>query len=425
MMSSGKVTGAQDSDFFHDVIGNVIAPFLIAYVGWVLQESRRIGVNRLYFVARDGQIIYRLAQHLSAGASAPELRYLYGSRRAWLLPSVSEADQTWRRLVVTPAQSNNLTDICGRLGLEGAEVDWVATFVDLSDAEAGLPLTLEQANALLDRLLQVTEVRALLMARITASRVLANAYFEQEGLFDGTKWALVDAGWSLNCQAALKRIFTESEHSDLEPCGFYIGLARDHLSRREAGLAIPMLPAPGSIFSRRRVILEHCFTPATHASTRGYAMEVGRITPTLSAETRTDAELEFARQLQQVVLNCAAYMVETGDIERDFDSFRDSAVRTAADFITKPKRSDVATLVSLQAIADLRHEHEHRRPLCIPLSWRDIAQVVMTAFSSQRVFQQPVALWLEGAAALSSPSIRLMVRTMLAIDGWRNRLKSF
>src|SRR5205085_6069399 len=63
---------------------SVAGPLLFGFVNWILEESTRRGVRRLYFIARDGQILTRIAEAMIAKWKFPvEARYLYGSRQAW------------------------------------------------------------------------------------------------------------------------------------------------------------------------------------------------------------------------------------------------------------------------------------------------------------------------------------------------------
>jgi predicted HAD superfamily hydrolase len=55
-------------DSYHGLLSiaaDVVAPFLTSYVAWVLEDAGRRGVEKLFFISRDGQIFYRIAQALS------------------------------------------------------------------------------------------------------------------------------------------------------------------------------------------------------------------------------------------------------------------------------------------------------------------------------------------------------------------------
>ena len=68
-----------------DEVGRwVAAPLLVPYVLWLLCDARARGLKRLYFVARDGQVLLAIARRLAPRVGFDgELRYLYGSRRSW------------------------------------------------------------------------------------------------------------------------------------------------------------------------------------------------------------------------------------------------------------------------------------------------------------------------------------------------------
>ena len=61
------------------------AMILLQYVLWVLKQSRELGIKALYFVARDGWILIKIAELLKDyGLEEIEFKYLYGSRLAWI-----------------------------------------------------------------------------------------------------------------------------------------------------------------------------------------------------------------------------------------------------------------------------------------------------------------------------------------------------
>src|SRR5208283_710151 len=67
----------------------VVGPIVSAYVLWILEQARKAGLERLYFLSRDGYILHRVAQRLAPAVGASiDLRYIYASRQAWHLPAV-------------------------------------------------------------------------------------------------------------------------------------------------------------------------------------------------------------------------------------------------------------------------------------------------------------------------------------------------
>ena len=62
-------------------------PFFFPYVYWVIGQSRRMGIDELYFVARDGAILKGIADAiLTETGEQVHTHYIYGSRVAWKMP---------------------------------------------------------------------------------------------------------------------------------------------------------------------------------------------------------------------------------------------------------------------------------------------------------------------------------------------------
>lgn len=69
--------------------------YLVTYVMWVLGDALDRGLECLYFIARDGHHLKRIADTIIMERGLPiQTRYIYGSRRAWWIASyVDEIDQ--------------------------------------------------------------------------------------------------------------------------------------------------------------------------------------------------------------------------------------------------------------------------------------------------------------------------------------------
>lgn len=408
-----------------DFIHGAIAPFLVAYVAWVLREARRKQLRRLYFVARDGEILYEIAKILAPHYPEVELRYLYGSRKAWLLPSISFNDSSWKRLIVTAAQRNSIIDILERLEFESAVLQKVITALNIRDSEASCQLSYSEALYFLDRLIELPEVRVYLEEKIQKRRLDLIQYFKDEGLLTDSSWAFVDVGWSLNTQAAIKRIFSsESDNIEFQIEGFYIGLAKDFLPQALTGRVNCFIDKPGSIFSRRRVVVEHLFTPSTHASTIGYESVDGRICPIFGDETRSEHELDYVRTLHQAISGYTYRAKQYVDIWENFDCFKKAAIGVAANFISCPAKDDIGSqLNTFNVIADLRHNAQFQVPLCRPLALMDVIDIAMRAISKKSAFRESRSMWLEGSALASPIHVKTLLRMMLVMDNWLNSWK--
>lgn len=407
---------------FESLIHSTIAPFLVSYVMWVIEQAKLQKIDRLYFVARDGEVLLRIARILCEKRQTPELRYLHGSRRAWLAPSIHPNLRGWEKLLITPGQTNSQYDILSRAGLDQESIGQIQGILHYAPPAQLKSLDRKTAEAFLTDVISNPETAAIMFESATKHRSIALTYLEQQGILDGSNWALVDAGWSLNCQAALKRILNAS-NSAIVPRGYYIALTRDHLSAEEAGPACAFITPDGSIFSRRRVIIEHCFTPATHATTCGYRMEETTAVPVFGKEIRGNNELNFAHRVQEAASTLASLVASDSKLRAEFRNYRKDVTNHAENLLRYPRRKDAQYMSAFGTIADLRHERSFIQPLCRPLRFSDVWNVLGITFSRRRNFHVPAFMWLEGSSALSAPHIRIPIAAMLMADALRNRFR--
>jgi len=69
--------------------GCFTAPLLLGYVEYILEESITNNISTLYFIARDGYILKNMADIIIKMRNLKiKTRYLYGSRKAWRMPSI-------------------------------------------------------------------------------------------------------------------------------------------------------------------------------------------------------------------------------------------------------------------------------------------------------------------------------------------------
>lgn len=86
---NARIGNADDINY---AIGTALgAPILTQYVEWILLQSKEKKINRLYFIARDGFILKEIADIIIAKMRLNiDTYYIYGSRKAWRMPSICE-----------------------------------------------------------------------------------------------------------------------------------------------------------------------------------------------------------------------------------------------------------------------------------------------------------------------------------------------
>lgn len=91
--SKYTITNGNNSEYY-DLGASLAAPILLPYVLWLLEQSKKLELNRLYFIARDGYILKKMADIIIKKENLNiRTKYLYGSRIAWRSPSLAINDK--------------------------------------------------------------------------------------------------------------------------------------------------------------------------------------------------------------------------------------------------------------------------------------------------------------------------------------------
>jgi hypothetical protein len=220
-----KKTSDPHLDAVWDTACDVVGPLLFGFVNWCLEQAAARKCQRLYFVSRDGQIFFRIAEHLRQVWRYPvDCRYLYGSRRAWhpaTIGNLGEADLDWlapHNGQLTPRQVFARANL-GPEAVAGILVQ--AGFrAEVWDRELS-----EEENQRMRSVLLDPRIKSLVADSARLAGSLAAEYLRQEGLMDEVPFGVVDIGWFGNMQRSLSRLISlTAGKADLRLAGFYLGL---------------------------------------------------------------------------------------------------------------------------------------------------------------------------------------------------------
>lgn len=259
------------------------APLLLPFVHWVIDHARTQGHDRLYFLARDGQVLLDIARRLGLGDM--ETRYLHVSR----LACHRCVDQDYEALVdwiLVSHREMSLIDIAHRLSARPEAL------IERLQAATGLngspetPLDARTRRRLRTLFVSDPELKALVLEQAALERARLLDYLDQEGLTASDAVCLVDVGWSGTIQDSLHAILNSDEPSRVSLHGLYWGL----MGQARAGAATNRKTAfafqPGQFWRDPTALREivECFTAADHGSTLGYEARDGVHHPILNAE---------------------------------------------------------------------------------------------------------------------------------------------
>ncbi len=247
----------------------VISPALHGYVLWVLRQALSHGIKRLYFLARDGYLMYRAAEKFREGLGLPvECRYLYCSRYAVRIPMFHMDTEEALEYICRGGIDVTLTKVLNRAGLLEQEQERICG--ELKSTSFGQKLIGEQKEdseavnfggitipyAMLEKLRDALRDNVYFMECMERHSEEAlpalEGYFQQEGMTDDIPMAVVDSGWTGSMQKVMNRLLKSLGKQAHLLSGYYWGLYE-----------LPADVDPGEY---------HCyyFTPDTHIREKVY-----------------------------------------------------------------------------------------------------------------------------------------------------------
>lgn len=260
------------------------ANILLPYVLWILQNAREMGIRRLYFVARDGYILKQMADKIiQASGDSMETSYIYGSRKAWRLPGISETNDDLVEWIgwSHPPKLDTLDKLAEAFGLTASEL--LLFLPQGFDRKISLAsYTLYIVVGLLDRNLFF---KRYLIEKHREKRRLVKKYLKENIDIHDDRYAFVElagGGYTQKCLAdMLAEIWREqdpsAEDEDYKIKTFYFKMDRvNHWRECQQFVFLPE-------HNVKNLILE-MVCRACHGQTVGYEERNGCVQPILDEE---------------------------------------------------------------------------------------------------------------------------------------------
>ncbi len=278
---SRSVRRQKSADKFENILSSVIAPLLVPFVAWIIEDARKRKIKKIFFQARDGYVLYRIAQVLLEGESDLTVNYLYGSRRTFYLPGMYGCHRKMLDWVIKGAEGRTPAEMLKRLSMDS---EWMIPYVERKGLDKNFldsPMTASDVMTFREVLLD-PEVETVIQERALDAKNLAKRFLIQEGLADGSDTALVDIGWS--------RVSHQSVNNILDTrkvFGYFLGVFQDRITGPDsADYAAVFYPEDFSHTQYEQVfdgayvaLLEQFFVMTNDPSTIGYQETGGSIKP--------------------------------------------------------------------------------------------------------------------------------------------------
>lgn len=284
--------GALQNNIPAQVTAYVTAPVLFCYVCYILDSVKKNNINRIFFLSRDGYILKQIADIIIERKKLKiQTSYLYVSRyslRNTLYYKCETAEDFENAGLFTGYTLKSAKNFLKRAGLDNrqrAEVYKEIGFFDDENKDLGD----SRYSAFCEKIKNDPDLLCAIKNNSENNYHNIMKYFEQSGLFEKGKIAVVDSGWMGTVQKTLTALV--NGRTDDNIIGYYFGLYRRENDNYKAFLfdvtdAYKYVPT----FCNN---LFECFCSAPHGMTTGYRECDGKIIPVLS-----DANAEMVKMAE-------------------------------------------------------------------------------------------------------------------------------
>lgn len=277
---------AVKADSFH--IGcRYAGPVLYSYAEWIVGQAEKKGMKRLYFIARDGYLVKKIVDIiLKVKGLDIKTKYIYGSRKAWRIPSLSKEHYNLYQLVLWSHVHRIMTL---------SELAFVL-HVPLEDLYNFLPglyatkkedacISNQELEYIAGRLSEDDNFKRYHLHQLAEERQIAQQYLEQEVDVTDDSFAFVDVSGGGLTQGCLWQLLKDIYSKPIHTFFFKI----DRVNLVENSITDTFMPG----FLENNLTVE-MMCRAPHGQTRGYLRKGDNIAPDLeSTESRVLIEYGF------------------------------------------------------------------------------------------------------------------------------------
>ncbi len=210
---------------YKNLFNKCYAPVLIEFVRWVLLDAKKKGINKLYFLSRDGYLMYHTAKKIVDLFDIHDLdiRYLEVSRYSLRRATYHMNPQTYIDTICLGGIDVTFRKIMKRAGLEDNEVTEIAKELGYENRLDEI-LNKNKTHNIKSKLLESSLFEEKVFAHSINAYTDAIGYFIQEGLCEGNTVSIVDSGWVGSIQESIRELISSNTSKDISVNGYYFGL---------------------------------------------------------------------------------------------------------------------------------------------------------------------------------------------------------
>ena len=401
----------------NQVVADAAGPALYAFVLWVVRTAHSRGIRRIWFMARDGQVLIPMARSIAARLGIElDIGYLYGGRQVVKVAALRKIDAAAIDWMTGGSGFMSVEEVLRRVGLE-------ATGLEASITDSGLPLDGAigwSKVEVLGRFLQRPEIAERILAVAEDRRRDVLDYFRACGIVGGGTTCIVDIGWRGTVVRAVDDLIGRADCS--KHLFLYFGLyarpkACDGLSM--LGYLFDIDTRTGRNFGTGGDIPNvsssmEIFCQADHGSIMQIRREAGKFIPVCLAEDSSkQSEWDVGFVQSRLRLYAETVPIELcSDPDVDLRALVEQSIRTT---LCSPSLALARVMGGIPFIDDQAGavaQHFAR-----PYGLQDL----QAAFREGSRPQYGMNWWTEGAWTLTNNSMRRLMRLTMRLGRVRRR----
>ena len=257
---------------------NVSGPVIFNYVNWIIENCVKKNIKVLYFLARDGYILQKIAKQICKAKNINiNCRYLYCSRHSLRLPTYNLIGDEKFNLLLTKSYCLTLKSILKRVDIKDNKIKTIANEIEVNDINK--ELSGKEFEIVKNKLIKNDLFNNEIFEKSKNAYKTTIEYLKQEKVFDKNTFAFVDSGWSGSIQRSFRQLF-DGEKFYPKIIGFYFGLFNK--TKDEDGEFLTYyFNSKGNI--RRKVnfnpVIFESFLSAPHGMTLFYKKQKNKVVP--------------------------------------------------------------------------------------------------------------------------------------------------
>lgn len=344
-----------------EVSENVLAPSLVSFVIWVLKHAINNKMERLYFLARDGYLMYQMASVLCEKLNLSiECRYLYCSRYSLRIPLFHLYMEDALEYICRGGIDVTMEKVLNRAGIPEDKRRDVLNALDYADTEKTV-VPYAKLKELCSKLRDCELFMHIVEENSKDKLPAIQKYFKQEGLLDGGNYAFVDSGWVGSVQKSLNQLLSSLGNTEEIP-GYYWGLYELPPKVQADKYNSYYFSPKGKL--KEKVFFSNCLFEvvfsAPHGMTLGYRIGNESAEPVL--DHCPDNRRIFMEQTEKYLMAYAEKLAEqVKDIQKiDCEKNKKVVYKLLKNFMGNPSKAEAEFYGSLGFSDDVLDHHQQQ-----------------------------------------------------------------